>query len=104
MVTKIVVRMRFSLGSSPFASTSRTANTIEASPRGPNQPRKASVGGLALVPAMATATGAMRTSVRLRTAYAATAHVRCSSDGPSSVPPKTTNVAAPSSPPSSSSR
>jgi hypothetical protein len=50
------------------SSTTITANTIEARPRGPNQPRKPTVGIRAPVPIIAIATGSMRTSVRLSTA------------------------------------
>ena len=45
-----------------------TANTIEARPRGPNQPRNATVGRRAPVPSSASATGSIRTTVRLSTA------------------------------------
>ena len=44
------------------SSTRITANTIDARPRGPNQPRKATVGGLAPDPSIARATGTIRTS------------------------------------------
>ena len=37
-------------------------------PRGPNQPRNATVGVRAPVPSIETPTGTMRTTVRLRTA------------------------------------
>ena len=40
------------------------ASTIEASPRGPNQPTKATVAGARPVPSSARATGAIRTTVR----------------------------------------
>ena len=48
--------------------------------------------------------GSILTTVRLRAAYPATAQVRSESAGSSSTAPKTTNVAAPSSAPTSSSR
>ena len=47
-----------------------TANTIDASPRGPNQPRNAIVGARAAEPHIDTATGSIRTTVRLSTAPA----------------------------------
>ena len=43
-MTKIVVRMTLSCGSSPALSMITIAKTIEASPRGPNQPTKPTVG------------------------------------------------------------
>ena len=43
-------------------------NTIDANPRGPNQPMKATVAGWNLEPMSASATGTMRTTVRLRIA------------------------------------
>ena len=70
------------------SSTAITANTIEASPRGPNQPRKPTVRRLAPLPIMAIATGSIRTTVRLSTAYAAALQVRCSRPGPSRIAPK----------------
>jgi hypothetical protein len=45
----------------------RTPNTIEASPRGPDQPRKTTVRRSALVPIIAIATGTIRITVRLNT-------------------------------------
>jgi hypothetical protein len=45
-----------------------TAKTIDASPRGPNQPTKPSVGRRACEPHIAIATGTIRTRVRLRSA------------------------------------
>ena len=54
---------------SSVSSIRMTANTIEASPRGPNQPRNATVGRRAPVPSGASATGSIRTTVRLRTSY-----------------------------------
>ena len=55
--------------------TTITANTIDASPRGPNQPMKPIVGARAPDPTMAMATGSIRTSVRLSTAYPASAQL-----------------------------
>lgn len=51
----------------PISSAS-SANTREASPRGPNQPMKATVGRFTPWPARAIATGTMRTTVKLSTA------------------------------------
>ena len=45
-----------------------TAKTIDASPRGPNQPRKPRSEARAREPNIAIATGIIRTTVRLRTA------------------------------------
>ena len=50
------------------SSSTSTANTIEARPRGPNQPAKATVGVRAPVPVNDSHTGAMRRIVRLMTA------------------------------------
>jgi hypothetical protein len=44
---------------------------MDASPRGPNQPIKTTLAGLRRVPMSAIATGSIRTTVRLRTAYSA---------------------------------
>ncbi len=66
-VTNTVVRMIASPGSASSSSSS-SAKTIEAAPRGPNQPRKATVGRRAPVPSIAIATGSIRTRVRLSTA------------------------------------
>jgi hypothetical protein len=98
------VRITLSFGSVPSASTSSTAKTIDARPRGPNQPRKATVCRRACVPVIATATGSMRTIVRLRRAYPATAQVTFPSLGSSRAPPKTMKVAAASRAPSCSVR
>ena len=49
-------------------SSASSANTSEASPRGPNQPMKATVGRRTPRPASAMATGTIRTTVRLRAA------------------------------------
>ena len=49
-------------------STTITAKTIEARPRGPNQPMNVRVAGRARVPSIAIATGSIRTTVRLRAA------------------------------------
>ena len=57
-----------SMCSSSEPSSTSTANTIEARPRGPNQPVKATVGVRAPVPSNASHTGAMRMTVRLSTA------------------------------------
>ena len=46
-------------------------NTTDAKPLGPNQPMKATDDGRSPVPTKATATGTMRTKVRLSTAYMA---------------------------------
>ena len=43
-------------------------NTIEARPRGPNQPMNATVGAANREPIRDTATGTIRMTVRLRTA------------------------------------
>ena len=51
------------------ASTARSPNTIDASPRGPNQPTKATVGRPSRLPTSAIVTGTMRMTVRLRMAY-----------------------------------
>jgi len=62
---------RLLLGHAPLGtprSTTRRANTTEARPRGPNQPMKATVGRRTPMPAVAIATGSMRTSVRLSAA------------------------------------
>ena len=45
--------------------TTITAKTIDARPLGPNHPTKPTVGGRALLPNIAIATGNIRTSVRL---------------------------------------
>ena len=55
MITIVVTRSS-SCGRPP-SSIRITAKTIEASPRGPNQPRKPTVGRRAPVPSIATATG-----------------------------------------------
>ena len=65
---------RLSFGSRD-SSITITANTIDARPRGPNQPRKPTVGGRAPEPSIAIATGSIRTSVRLSTAYSASSQV-----------------------------
>ena len=67
-------------------------NTIEASPRGPNQPTNATVCTLACVPSSATATGSMRTTVRLSTPYSAVRQVRSTSTVPAIAAPKTRKV------------
>ena len=82
-----------SLGSRD-SSITITAKTIEAKPRGPNQPRNPIVTGRAPEPSIATATGSIRTSVRLSTAYSASSHVSSVSAGPSRIAPKSTNVIA----------
>ena len=46
-----------------------SVKTTEASPRGPNQPMKATVDGRRCVPSSAIATGTILISVRLRIAY-----------------------------------
>ena len=69
-----------------------TAKTIDARPRGPNQPTNPSVGPLARVPNIAIATGSIRTIVRLRTAYRASSQVNSPSAGPSRIAPKSTKV------------
>jgi hypothetical protein len=92
------------VGSVPSALMSSTAKTIGASPRGPNHPRKATVGARARVPSIAIATASIRTIVRLSTAYPATAHVTASRLGSSNTAPKTMNVAASSSVPICSAR
>ena len=50
------------------ASTARIPNTMEASPRGPNQPMNATVGSASRLPISAIATGTIRMTVRLRIA------------------------------------
>src|SRR5689334_12711949 len=82
--------------------TTITANTIDASPRGPNQPRNATVRQLADVPSIAIATGSIRTMVRLSTAYSTISQVTCSSAGPRRTAPNTRNVTPPNSAPTSS--
>ena len=52
----------------PPSSSSISAKTIDASPRGPNQPMKPTVGRRMPLPASAAATGAIRISVRLSSA------------------------------------
>ena len=76
------------------SSTTITANTIDARPRGPNQPRKPTVGGRARDPNIAIATGSIRTTVRLRTAYSASSQLSSPSAGPSRIAPKSTKVDA----------
>src|SRR5262249_56126874 len=49
-------------------STTRSANTIDARPRGPNQPTYATLGGARPVPTIASATGAILMIVRLHRA------------------------------------
>ena len=53
---------------SPAASITTTPKTIDARPRGPNQPRRSTVGGRACAPIIAIATGIILTTVRLKTA------------------------------------
>ena len=62
-VITVAVMMTSSCGSPP-SSTRITAKTIDARPRGPNQPRKPTVWRRAPVPSIAIPTGIMRTSVR----------------------------------------
>ena len=50
------------------ASRARSPNTIEARPRGPNQPTKATVWSARRLPTIDIATGTMRMTVRLRIA------------------------------------
>src|ERR1700760_4558477 len=85
------------------SSTTITANTIDARPRGPNQPRNPTVWRWAPLPTSAMATGSMRTTVRLSTAYSATRQVTCSSAGPRRTAPNARKVTPPSRPPISSS-
>ena len=53
----------------PRASSASSANTSEARPRGPNQPTNRTVFRSRPAPIEASATGSMRTTVRLSTAY-----------------------------------
>ena len=53
----------------PSASSASSANTSDASPRGPNQPTNSTVPRSSPAPIEAIATGIMRTTVRLSTAY-----------------------------------
>ena len=69
-------------------------NTSEASPRGPNQPMKATVGSPTCRPASARATGSIRTTVRLSTAYTTTCQVISGSASVIATAPKITQVAA----------
>ena len=77
---------------------------MDASPRGPNQPRNATVGRRAPVPIIAIPTGTIRISVRLSTAYRTACQVALSTAGTSSTAPKMTKVAAASNAPVSSMR
>ena len=67
IVTYVVTRIVVAPGKCA-SSTTITANTIDARPLGPNQPRKLTVGIRAPLPIIATATGSIRTRVRLSTA------------------------------------
>src|SRR4029077_18645638 len=77
---------------SPAASTTTTPNTIDASPRGPNQPRNSTVGVAAWEPSMESATGTIRTSVRLSTAYPSSASPICDQALLSTTAPNTISV------------
>ena len=103
IVTYVVARIVAAWGRCA-SSTTITANTIDARPRGPNHPRKPTVGVRAPLPIIATATGSMRISVRLSTAYSTICQVTCLSTGPRSTAPKIRNVTPPRSAPSSSLR
>src|SRR6266498_1841031 len=60
----------------PSSSSARRAKTTDARPRGPNQPTSATVGQPSRAPARAAATGTIRITVRLSTAYTMICHVR----------------------------
>ena len=69
--------------------------------RGPNQPRYMTVGARERVPSSAIATGTIRTTVRLSSAYTPSCHVARSISGFMNSAPKKTNVTALSSVPRS---
>ena len=77
---------------------------MDASPRGPNQPRNDTVGRRAPVPIIAIPTGTIRISVRLSTAHRTACQVALSTAGTSSTAPKMTKVVAASNAPVSSMR
>src|SRR5262249_51535463 len=77
---------------SPAASTITTPKTIDARPRGPNHPRKRTVGARACEPSIATTTGTIRTTVRLSTAYTTSARPTCAQTEPSTAAPNTMKV------------
>ena len=71
----------------PRSSRARSAETSDASPRGPNQPTNSTVLRSSPAPQHANATGTIRTSVRLSIAYATTARsARTSTIGMASAP------------------
>ncbi len=70
------------------------ANTTVARPRGPNHPTNATVGHPAPVRARATATGIIRTTVRLSTAYAMTCQVISAHTWRTATAPKPIQVTA----------
>ena len=83
-------------------ATTIAANTIDASPRGPNQPRNATVGRRAPVPSIATRPAPCGRSSGSRPRRGTIRQVRPSSAGQSSAAPKTRSVTPFSSSPSSS--
>jgi len=85
-------------------STRTSTNTIEASPRGPNQPRNPTVTQRIPMPSMARPTGSIRTTVRLATAYSATRQSSSPRAGPSSTAPNSGKVMALSSSPDCSAK
>src|SRR6202012_5574963 len=86
----------------PRSSSASNANTTEARPRGPNQPTNAVVGQPSLVPSRASATGTIRTTVRLSTAYTTSCQVRCSNIGTTAIAPTPSHTSSDTSAPVSS--
>ena len=70
-VTMTTVRMVCDPGVSASSRTN-SAKRIDARPRGPNQPRKPTVGRRTPEPINESATGIIRTAVKLSTAYSTT--------------------------------
>ena len=68
------------------------AKTIEASPRGPNQPTKSTVALSIPEPMSAIATGSMRTTVKLSTAYTTMCQVQPAANAGMMTEPKTNHA------------
>ena len=76
-VTMTASLMVVSPGKCNSCSRYTSPRTIEARPRGPNQPMKITLAALRRVPMSAIATGSIRTTVRLRTAYSQSTALTC---------------------------
>ena len=101
-VTKIACRTTEPSGSVSWATSK--PNTIDARPRGPNHPAKMTVGLARPVPRSDMATGSIRTTVRLSTAYTMACHVTSPRSGPSRIAPNPRNDRRARRPPRSSAK